>query len=201
MSSGSQFLDEAGAVASDFSLLSLRRVDTRPRAQKAFSFDVTLPASIAHRTAGISLGAVPLSWGHCPRSRPSLCPLSLTPSRRPSGRGRLMGARLWLRGSGVSRHLLVSAPFSYVQVSMHENGRDLWSPMPMLHFGENPTPRGLPTDLMQPPLVSASPRAWSVAKDGRVDVNQSTPGRRCGFRSGTRRIGEAERFGAVIFWS
>lgn len=200
MSSGSQFLEGAGVAASDFSLLS-RRVDTRPRAQKAFSFDVTLPASIAHRTAGISLGAVPLSWGHRPRSRPSLCLLSLTPSRRPSGRGRLMGARLWLRGSGVPRHLSVSAPFSYVQVSMHEDGRDLWSPMPMLHFGEYPTPRGLPTDLMQPPLVSASPRAWSVAQDGRVVVNQSRPGRRCPFRSGTRRTGEVERFGAVIFWS
>lgn len=113
----------------------------------------------------------------------------------------------WPSSAGRARvsHLLVSAPFPHVPVSMHEDGRDLWSPMPMLHFGEYPTPRGFPTDLMQPhcPVVSASPRAWmtSVAQDGRVVVNRSRPGRRCAFRSGTRPTGEVERFGAAIFWS
>lgn len=77
MSSGSQFLEELGDAASDFSLLFLRPLDTRPRAHALSDFDVTLPASIAHRTVGISLGAAPRSWGNCPVSRPSLCLLSI----------------------------------------------------------------------------------------------------------------------------
>lgn len=78
MSSGSQFLEELGDAASDFSLLVLHPLDTRPLAHALSGFDVTLPASIAHRTVGISLGAAPLSWGHCPVSRPSLCLLSIS---------------------------------------------------------------------------------------------------------------------------